>query len=330
MTSFRQFKAQEKHKLIYKIRTIKAQNAVIQFLERDECSRLTAGKKTNTRQKQKKQMRYLNDSLKNLHKQFLETSNFKKMSYQRFCMFRPFWIVIPSAKIRNTCLCKIHNNMALLITALTKSEIIEEHSISEVIKHMCCRSSEAQLNEHCLERSCQGCRENMVNITNFDETGLTSYETWITKRVELIIKGEKKSCMKTIKELKECSKVELLNALCNVSHQFRNIKYLKENLSDTECLLHMDFSENYNCKYAEESQISLHTSVFYYISQSSKRIESVCLCTLSENLRHDPVAICVHIEPIIATVKQMVPNLRKIHFLGDGPSTQYRNKLMFQ
>nr|CAH7719065.1 unnamed protein product [Callosobruchus chinensis] len=102
----------------------------------------------------------------------------------------------------------------------------------------------------------------------------------------------------------------------------------------------MDFSENYNCKYAEEvqsahfggskSQISLHTSVFYYISQSSKRIESVCLCTLSENLRHDPVAICVHIEPIIATVKQMVPKVRKIHFLSDGPSTQYRNKLMFQ
>nr|CAH7719064.1 unnamed protein product [Callosobruchus chinensis] len=122
--------------------------------------------------------------------------------------------------------------MVLLITALTKSEIIEERSISEVIKHMCCRSSEVQLNEHCLGRSCQGCRENMVNITNFDETGLTSYET-----VELIIKGEKKSCMKTIKELKECLKVELLNVfkksiytfmrhVCNVSHQFRTIKYL--------------------------------------------------------------------------------------------------------
>nr|CAH7738149.1 unnamed protein product [Callosobruchus chinensis] len=26
----------------------------------------------------------------------------------------------------------------------------------------------------------------------------------------------------------------------------------------------------------------------------------------------------------------MVPNVRKIHFLGDRPSTQYRNKLMFQ
>nr|CAH7765247.1 unnamed protein product [Callosobruchus chinensis] len=146
--------------------------------------------------------------------------------------------------------------------ALTESEIIEEHSISEVIKHMCCRSSEVQLNAHCLERSCQGCRENMMNITNSDETGLTSYETWITKRVELIIKGEKKSCMKTIKELKGCSKAELLNVfkksiytfmrhVCNVSHQFRTIKYLKENLSDTECFLHMDFSENYNCKYAE-------------------------------------------------------------------------------
>ncbi|VEN62562.1 unnamed protein product, partial [Callosobruchus maculatus] len=110
--------------------------------------------------------------------------------------------------------------------------------------------------------------------------------------------------------------------------------------SETEGLLHIHFSENYGCKYAQEvqsahfggskSQISLHTSVFYYLSPSSKRIETLCLCTLSENLRHDPGAICVHIEPIIGTIRQMVPKLKTIHFLSDGPSTQYRNKVMFQ
>ena len=112
-------------------------------------------------------------------------------------------------------------------------------------------------------------------------------------------------------------------------------------MSDDEVLLHLDFSKNYNCKYSQEvqslhfggsrNQITLHTVVMYYKSKTNDSTSTLnrSLCTLSENPRHDPVAICTHLEPIITEIKKCIPSLSKIHFLSDGPSMQYRNRKMF-
>lgn len=53
------------------------------------------------------------------------------------------------------------------------------------------------------------------------------------------------------------------------------------------------------------------------------------MCTLSENLRHDSFAICGHLGPIAKEIKNLIPNLHTVHFLSDGPTTQYKNKTMF-
>lgn len=58
---------------------------VVKFLQRDDNSRMTAGKKgTITVKKLKKQKQYLNDSLKNLHAKFVkENSMYVHLSYQQ-------------------------------------------------------------------------------------------------------------------------------------------------------------------------------------------------------------------------------------------------------
>lgn len=40
----------------------------------------------------------------------------------------------------------------------------------------------------------------------------------------------------------------------NIVHQYNEIKCLKENITQEDCIIHMDFSENYNAKYSEEIQ----------------------------------------------------------------------------
>uniref|UniRef100_A0A6P7GCH1 Uncharacterized protein LOC114340520 n=1 Tax=Diabrotica virgifera virgifera TaxID=50390 RepID=A0A6P7GCH1_DIAVI len=95
----------------------------------------------------------------------------------------------------------------------------------------------------------------------------------------------------------------------------------------------MDFSENYICKYGREiqsahfggskPQISLHTVMVYTKNKKTS------MCTFSENLRHDPFAICAHLKPIAEYVKTLVSNISMVHFLSDGPSTQYKNKSLF-
>lgn len=48
-----------------------------------------------------------------------------------------------------------------------------------------------------------------------------------------------------------------LNHVINIKHQFKVIKFLKGSLADSDLFLHLDFSENYKCKYSAEPQ-SVH------------------------------------------------------------------------
>ena len=79
-----------------------------------------------------------------------------------------------------------------------------------------------------------------------------------------------------------------MGLLFNIRHQYRTLKNLRENLKADEIIFHIDFSENYNCKYSSEiqsmlfgssqKQISLHMGVVY-----SKGRE-LSFCTVSDCL----------------------------------------------
>lgn len=97
-------------------------NLVQDFYERDDVSRCTTGKKeTKTEGKVKKQKRVLNDSMKNLHVKFLAEHS-SSISYSLFCNLRPFWVVVPKANDRDTCLCKLHCNFEFMLTRLYQKE----------------------------------------------------------------------------------------------------------------------------------------------------------------------------------------------------------------
>ncbi|VEN58242.1 unnamed protein product [Callosobruchus maculatus] len=124
----------------------------------------------------------------------------------------------------------------------------------------------------------------------------------------------------------------------STKHQYDAISRIKADLDSGEALVHIDFSENYGCKYAEEiqsahfggskPQLSLHTVVVYYKDPQSI-LRKKCYCTVSSNLRHDPVAICAHLNPVFDQIVGDLGQMTKIHFLSDGPANQYRNRKMF-
>lgn len=100
------------------------------FLD-DEQSRIANGKKlTITRNKVKMQKRFLNDTMHILHKQFLQEHQLLKLSYVSFTRLRPFWVLPPSEKDRDTCLCKACENPRLLVEKLVNMAILKE------IKHL--------------------------------------------------------------------------------------------------------------------------------------------------------------------------------------------------
>ncbi|CAB3257455.1 unnamed protein product [Arctia plantaginis] len=320
---------------------------ICEFLNDDENSRITAGKKeTITRKKVKKQIRLLNDTLINLHKKFKSTAGVN-VSYETFRRYRPFWVIFPKAASRKTCLCSVHTNINFVVCALYKTRVLPYSSATELVKSLCC-----SLNINCLERKCTECNQRLPLFNIVNGTDTITYQRWVTKAFTEIIKGKEKLCKKNIKEsvktsqqlLVNCLKLKLptfMQHLANIINQHTVIRAIKENLTPLDGLLHIDFSENYCCKYGSEiqsahfggskRQLSLHTCVYYSADYPppTNFIKTSSICSVSENLRHDPVLICAHLTPVVERIKLLSPDLKNLHILSDGPTTQYRNKTMF-
>lgn len=316
------------------------------FFERDDNTTLTPGiKDTITRHKTKMQKRYLNDTLLSLHKKFTNEQKCK-ISYQTFCKCRPFWAVQKDINKRDTCKCMLHENMHLIIYKLKINNLIQEKNAQEIIKNVCCKDTK----EKCLSRQCEECINENVRVNNdYEKTDTLMYEQWKVIKETRVIKGCEKIIKRTVKIKIRATKAELVNALIaslpeffcherNLRHQSSIVRKIKSGLKINDVLIHMDFSENYQCKYAEEvqsahfgsskPQLSLHTVVVYRKGIGSDPVPT-SFCTVSENLSHDAFAIMAHLEPIFSFVKYNYPEINNFHFVSDGPTTQYRNKTIF-
>jgi len=103
-------------------------------------------------------------------------------------------------------------------------------------------------------------------------------------------------------------------------------------LKHIESLLHIDFSENYSCKYSEEIQTvhfggshqkaSLHTGVLYTTGEQAPHT----FCSISPSRRHDPVAIWAHLDLVLKVLREQHSQVSILNFFSDGLATQYRQK----
>ena len=97
-----------------------------------------------------------------------------------------------------------------------------------------------------------------------------------------------------------------------IMRQYAVYKTVRENLHPDECMLHVDFSENYICKYTNETQAlhfggsheqsSLHTGVIY-VGKGT-----IPFCTISNSGQQDPPAIWTHLKPIIEMTREQNPD----------------------
>lgn len=218
--------------------------------------------------------------------------------------------------------------------------ILNFASHQSALQTLCCD----RYSEKCLSRTCKGCSVKNLPYNEFDNSDEILVKQWrnskeliqdIKTKKERFITKYKKETQKIkpydlIGQLEESDLPKLFKHEMNIVHQYTTIKSLKESLTEKDAIIHMDFSENYTTKCNQEiqsyhfggsrTQISLHTVVVYTKDKTTSH------CTVSLNLAHSPGAIWAHLEPVLLTLPSTVENL---HFLSDGPVTQYRNKTMF-
>lgn len=106
-------------------------------------------------------------------------------------------------------------------------------------------------------------------------------------------------------------------------------------MKSNEVLLHVDFSENYECKLereiqsmhigASEKEISLYNCVWY----TGKEKVPHCFSAVSDSLDNGPTVVWAIIRPIIDDIQTQKPQLDNFYFFSDGTATQYKKRRIF-
>ena len=321
------------HEIIYQ--------KVISFYEHDDVSRVCPGvKQVLSRNGLKKQKRLLTDDLRNLHRKFLSGGD--KISYSLFCRLRPFWVVPAQERDRETCLCVLHENAQYLVRAMKSAGLVSSASLDFLVtKSMCSVDSEVCAYGDC--RKC--CRQQFEFERPIDESGTVSFFQWESTKKTYTKDGATKEVKVTSKIRKTVTESEAVMQFLAMMGTFKRhwFTYLKQarlfrecksKLKANECVIHVDFSENYNCKYhgevqsvhfgASHQQASLHTVVIH-----TAYSEPVCLCTVSASLDHGPCGIWAHLKPVLEYVLETFPQVKHVNFWSDGPTAQYKQKKNF-
>lgn len=324
--------------------TLKYQKIIQEFLERDENSVMAPGiKDCITRKGVCYRKRYLIDSMGNLYKKF-SAEEPVKISRSLFYKLKPFWITEKKESERDTCLCKVHSNFFIMLEKLFSLKIIGISNKNDFIASLVCDLK----NRKCMYRLCEKCKNKKVDVEK--NSTVVYYHQWVTENASS--KGKKGLIYKfkhTIKKFISSTVDEFIKALnlqipkylkhtYDTHYQQENLRNLQENLKMNEVMIVMDFSENYQCKYASEvqsvhfgaskKQLSLHCGVFFWRNDENE-INCMSFSTISECLRHDASAVWAHMKPIFNLISEKVPFCNIIHFQSDGPTTQYRNKSNF-
>ena len=97
---------------------------VVSFMKRPDNASCCPGKNDKVKVGTKSEQKYiLCDTLKNLHRKFLQENSSTQICFALFCKLRPKFIRPVSYAARRVCLCQKHQNMALKLKALRNMKL---------------------------------------------------------------------------------------------------------------------------------------------------------------------------------------------------------------
>uniref|UniRef100_A0A1I8I361 Fibrinogen C-terminal domain-containing protein n=1 Tax=Macrostomum lignano TaxID=282301 RepID=A0A1I8I361_9PLAT len=159
------------------------QQHIVDFFYDDENSRASAAKHETitgvdrvTGEKEKRQKRYLCDTLKSLHSKYLaEFPERRQISLSTFRRWKPFEVVKPRLCDRPLCMCMQCTNLEYLAKAMHTARLIPCTSLRDLLQLFVCRDDSPA----CLMRACDDCRTKspVVNEVAAAKPRVT-YEAW--------------------------------------------------------------------------------------------------------------------------------------------------------
>ena len=133
-----------------------------------------------------------------------------------------------------------------------------------------------------------------------------------------------------------CQKPDSITAHSFIAkNQSQYLRKLKEELSQNEVMVLVDFAENHNFLVQDEvqsyhwnsQQCTLHPVMIYY--KHVNQVVEQSLCIISDDLTHVSFVYKVMPESINFIKQKVNPEIEKVHYFSDGCAGQYKNKKYF-
>ena len=110
------------------------------------------------------------------------------------------------------------------------------------------------------------------------------------------------------------------------------LRNLKENLLQNECIILLDFAENYSFiaqdavqgYHWNNSQATLHPFVIYFKGIDNE-LNHISYCIISDSMQHSANAVNAFVSEIINDLKILLPTLTMCYYFSDGAASQYKN-----
>ncbi|XP_033127584.1 uncharacterized protein LOC117125231, partial [Anneissia japonica] len=282
------------------------------------------------------QKRLILVNLKELYLEYKKKHPNDSVGFSKFCELRPSWCrPVTASGMHSVCVCQIHQNVKLLTAALPGSE-----NYKDMLAKMVC-SCESR---NCMLHLCDDCPgkdalqtylTNLFLEADLDLDDEISFKQWgHTDRSELV-----------------CFTLSIENYISKVCDAFDNLrdhhfiskaqaKYLtelKNNLSEDEVLILLDFAENYSFVVQDavqgfhwnNAQATLHPFVVYYKNSDqasrNEHLKSLSICIISDCLRHDTRTVHAFISRMLNHLRTVLPSISKAIYFSDGAASQYKN-----
>ncbi|ROK54672.1 hypothetical protein DPX16_21311 [Anabarilius grahami] len=239
---------------------------------------------------------------------------------------------------------EVHENLEFIVEKLHGLKLLERAELESLAEETCCNPTF----KPCMYAECKNCKLQDLKIqSGYDGQTQVSYVQWTTETVlrekksgdskeklpvNITVKREMESSLEDLIETFHKQLKKFKRHLFNIKTQFNYYRELKKNMKSNECLIHIDFSENYSCKFHKEiqavhcasshQQATLHTGVLYIGGEE----DHLCFTTISPCKEKGPPAIWAHLSPVLNHLKETCPTVSIIHFFSDGSCSQYRQK----
>ena len=238
-------------------------------------------------------------------------------------------MTVGSSGSHSVCVCTIHQNVKLMLAAVHRSLSYRDM----IAMCVCDINSKDCMLHHC--DNCPGTSDLRAFIgerlaESHSVTDTIQYRQW-ERTDRTSIESKELEFHDFIDEL-----VESLRSLSShhfiAQHQSQYCRDLKNSLRRDQCLIILDFAENYSFVVQDavqgfhwnNAQATVHPFVVYHLNDDEV-LTSLSIACISDHMDHDAVSVYGFLKVVLTHLRQKLPIIRQVFFFSDGCSGQYKN-----